>query len=245
MSHYDLDKWYQEPLGSSLLELEKRCLEDILPGFFGNYLLQPASMFASSHSSVSPIYHSITIGSQHDKAEFKPTVVGDILELPFFHDSIDLVLLPHVLEFQAKPQQLLAEAYRVLKPQGHLVILGFNPLSSWGIWRMWRRFSKQCPWPGKFISADKVRHWLKQMNAQTVETRYIFYRPPLKNLKLLQNLMFMEYLSRFSWLGFGAAYVLVAQKQVIPLKPIRAPWRQRQVAIGKGFAEPTIRGGIK
>ncbi len=54
-------------------------------------------------------------------------------------DSIDLVFLPHTLEFSADPHQVLRETERVLIPEGRVIILGFNPLSSLGLWRLFRR----------------------------------------------------------------------------------------------------------
>ena len=53
-------------------------------------------------------------------------------ELPIATQSIDLVVLPHVLEFADEPHQILREVDRVLMPEGRLVIVGFNPWSLWG-----------------------------------------------------------------------------------------------------------------
>ena len=47
--------------------------------------------------------------------------------------SIDLVILPHILECIDNPRQLLAEACRIIKPEGHIIICGFNPHSLWGL----------------------------------------------------------------------------------------------------------------
>ena len=50
-------------------------------------------------------------------------------ELPIATQSIDLVLLPHVLEFAEEPHAVLREVDRVMMPEGRLVIVGFNPWS--------------------------------------------------------------------------------------------------------------------
>ena len=41
--------------------------------------------------------------------------------------------MPHILEFADEPHQVLREVERVLVPEGHLVITGFNPASLWGL----------------------------------------------------------------------------------------------------------------
>ena len=59
----------------------------------------------------------------------KVDVVCDLRELPFAANSIDLAVLPHVLEFHDNPHQILREVERILIPDGQLVITSFNPLS--------------------------------------------------------------------------------------------------------------------
>ena len=60
-------------------------------------------------------------------------VINGYEELPFATHSIDLVVMPHILEFAEDPHQVLREVERVLVPEGHVVITGFNPASLWGL----------------------------------------------------------------------------------------------------------------
>ncbi len=53
----------------------------------------------------------------------------DLLDLPFEAQSVDLLVMPHTLEFTSDPHRLLSEAERVLMPEGQLIILGFNSLA--------------------------------------------------------------------------------------------------------------------
>ncbi len=62
----------------------------------------------------------------------RSTVWCDLLDLPFEAQSVDLLVMPHTLEFARDPHRLLREAERVLVPEGQLIILGFNSLSLWG-----------------------------------------------------------------------------------------------------------------
>ena len=56
----------------------------------------------------------------------KVAVIHRYEELPFATHSIDLVVMPHILEFTEDPHQVLREVERVLVPEGHVVITGFN-----------------------------------------------------------------------------------------------------------------------
>lgn len=50
------------------------------------------------------------------------TVFGSALELPFGERSFDTILSTQVLEHVPRPENLLREAYRVLRPGGYLVL---------------------------------------------------------------------------------------------------------------------------
>lgn len=51
-------------------------------------------------------------------AEYSPDIVGDIHELPFADNSIDVIICSSVLEHVEEPQRAVREMYRVLKPGG-------------------------------------------------------------------------------------------------------------------------------
>jgi len=56
-------------------------------------------------------------------------LVGQPYLLPFETESIDFVILPHFLEFADDFSAILDEVDRVLKPEGEVIIIGFNPWS--------------------------------------------------------------------------------------------------------------------
>src|SRR5690606_5823540 len=85
------------------------------------------------HSLITPI---ISHAHEHGLIE------GDLHELPILTGSIDLVLLPHTLEFVDNPRQLLSEACRIIKPEGLIVVSGFNPYSTWGLRKLMTKHKK-------------------------------------------------------------------------------------------------------
>ena len=80
-------------------------------------------------------------------------VVVDPAFLPFSFDVFSTVVLPHVLERHRLPHQVLREAHRVLMPEGHIVLTGFNPRSFLGLQR-WLRPKAVCA--GRYYSAEAV-----------------------------------------------------------------------------------------
>ncbi|MCF7971893.1 MAG: class I SAM-dependent methyltransferase [Methylococcaceae bacterium] len=86
------------------------------------------------------------------------------IALPLQSDSVDMLILPHVLEFDSNKHQVLREVERILKPEGKLIILGFNP---WNIYinlqYLWHK-EKGAPWLPSLVSRTKIEDWLRLLN---------------------------------------------------------------------------------
>ena len=103
-------------------------------------------------------------------------------ELPFATHSIDLVVMPHILEFADDPHQVLREVERVLVPEGHVVITGFNPASLWGLRQFCSRLgaSPFLPREGRFIALPRVKDWLKLLSFDFARGRFGCYAPSVR-----------------------------------------------------------------
>jgi SAM-dependent methyltransferase len=165
---------------------------------------------------------------------------GQAWALPIQTDSIDVVVLPHTLDFALYPHEVLREVERVLIPEGHVVITGFNPLSIWQIWRWLLRWRNQPPWCGHFYTTMRLRDWLKLLGFDVTHKQHFFHRPPLKNRSFMQRLSFLEKMGRVLWPVTGAGYVLVARKRVETLTPIKPRLKVRQKVVGSGWVESCL-----
>lgn len=146
-------------------------------------------------------------------------------ELPFDSDSMDLVLLPHVLEFSEHPHQVLREVERVLMPEGNLIISGFNPRSLWGLRRALG--SKQgYPWNGNFIALPRLKDWLALLGFEVVGGRFSAYAPPFRQSKWLDRFAFMEAAGDRWWAVSGGVYFLHAVKRVRGMRLIKPQWNE-------------------
>jgi SAM-dependent methyltransferase len=58
------------------------------------------------------------------REDSSPDLLGDACQIPVRSQTIDVVFSTQVIEHVAKPDQLLKECYRVLKPGGSLVLSG-------------------------------------------------------------------------------------------------------------------------
>lgn len=232
-SHFkqDIQSWFQSPLGQSVLETEERVLEQLLPGYFGYHLFQLSPqerpLFASSviqHKVKMTGEVTTDVDANHDSMAAKAT------QLPFAEDSLDVVLLHHMLEFTNSPQNLLREAARVSLPMGQLVVVGFNPVSLWGLCKPFGKIRGKQPWTGRFVPPGQLMDWLTLLNFTIDRAQYCMYGVPTVSGTKTPD--FTHGLSRNANWPFGGVYVIVARKQtgsMIKMKPV---W-QRSPSFGK------------
>lgn len=228
--------WYASSLGKRLAESEKDILDMYLPDLFGYFLVQCGCPEIKSEKSAGSWLNSSRVSTRYCIDHTKNQGVSFqsyFDQLPMKSDSIDIMLLPHVLEFSSNPHQVLREIERVLIAEGHVVILGFNPWSIWNITRLFLFWTKQAPWNAQFFSAHRITDWLALLGFDVVQRQAYFFKPPIQSEQVSIKMAFLEKLGQRFWPNLGAGYVLVARKRVQTLTPIRPSWRkQRQVVTG-------------
>jgi len=158
--------------------------------------------------------------------------------LPFASASVDLVILPHVLEFDAAPHQILREVERILVPEGQLIVTGFNPFSLWGVRRKFARAEQAPPWRGQYLSVLRLKDWLALLGFETHVGSFGCYAPPVSREKWLQRWRFMELAGNRWWPYAGAAYIIQAIKRVHGMRLI-TPLRKDRKAHAKSLATVT------
>lgn len=152
----------------------------------------------------------------------------DPAALPFSSNSIDLVVLPHILEFSHNPHQILREIERILIPEGQLIITGFNPFSMWGIKQRLNR-SGNFPWSGQYLSIPRLNDWLALLGFESDRGTFGCYAPPATQRQWLQRWQKIETTSE-RWLNFsGAVYLLHAIKRTPGMRLITPNWKNKRV----------------
>ncbi len=164
-------------------------------------------------------------------------VTHDFSELPFASQSLDLVILPHVLEFAAEPHQVLREVDRVLIPEGRVIVCGFNPASLWGLRQLAGGLvgASFLPPEGEFISLSRLKDWLKLLNMEVDRGHFGCYAPPCATDKWLQRYAFIEKAGERWWPYLGAVYVVQAIKRVKGMRLIGPVWTKNMAKIPNGL----------
>lgn len=232
-----LDTWYQSDLGQAVAQAMSDQIQSIIPSIFGYYAVQLGVPSQQQWLAESPIPNRIFVDPDLEQTD--KTIATDFTALPFANSSVDLVLLPNTLTFTTSLFDVIHEVDRILMPNGYLIIIGFNPISLWGISRLALSFKKGVPWQWNFLFLYKVRRMLYEIGYETMQANTFFYRPPTQNISILNKLLVMETIGNLSWSYPGGLYILVAQKQLPMLTRIRPIWTFKNIVIGKRFIQPT------
>ncbi len=233
----DLDAWLAGPLGSMLLEQERAIVAGSLECAFGLHCLQigawgePGTFLSGARTRRAALVA--------DRPFAGAALVAEPAALALQSDSVDVMLLPHTLEFAPDPHEVLREAARVLAGEGQLVVLGFEPLGSWSLRNAFT--GGGCP-PGiwRTIPAARLADWLKLVGFEIGPAERYLYAPPIAGLRAARARGFLERLGRHAWRRFSGAYLLHARKRVHSMTPVRLRQRLRTAVIG-GLAEPAAR----
>lgn len=233
----DLDAWLAGPLGSLLFDQERAIVAGSLECAFGLHCLQigawgaPDTFLARARTRRAALVAS--------RAGPGIGLVADPAALPLQSDSVDVMLLPHTLEFAPDPHEVLREAARVLTGEGELLVLGFEPLGSWALRNIFTRGGSP-PGISRTIAATRLADWLKLVGFEVGPAERCLYAPPLASLRTAKARGFLERFGRLAWPRFSGAYLLHARKRVHTMTPVRMRQRMRTAVIG-GLAEPAAR----
>lgn len=222
-----MQQWFETPPGQHLLSWECAQLDAAVSDVFG--------------------YHAMQMGLPHIpalRANRMPHLFvegvafhGHLEALPFAENSLDLIVLPHSLEFSSDPHATLREAYRVLVPEGRIVITGLNPTSLWG-WRQqrgkwWRRLAGRLgpdalylPEEGEFIGYLRLRDWLRLLGFEVESSQFGVWSPAVNSSKWFERTRWMDKLGSRYWPILGAAYCIVAIKRVHGMRLISPAWKK-------------------
>lgn len=214
--------WFGTPIGRYVFDWESTQFDHATEDAFGYRAVQ-VGMPEIDFLRQNRIPFRFTLALEHGA-----TVAADPLQLPLETGSMDLVVLPHTLETHTDPHQVLREAERVLRPEGHLVISGFNPLSLWRIRQMFLRGTPPAPWDARFISLFQLRDWLRLLGFELTGGRFGCYAPPFTRPEWLARFGFMEKAGDRWWPIAGGVYVVRAIKRVHGMRLLTPAWRKER-----------------
>ncbi len=144
------------------------------------------------------------------------SVLVDELDLPLGDNAVDVAMVIHCLEFTDSPEELLQEVWRVLTPQGKLLLVVPNRCSLWAM-RDISPFGH-----GQPFSRQQLQSLLRAAQFSVTRFEYALVMPPSKRLGGSAMARGLEKLGSSAALrGISGALIIEAQKQVYAYAPGR------------------------
>lgn len=210
--------WFHSPKGQLLQQKEINFLKRSITVSCKQIILQIGALGWENQFIDCSLYENFVIADAKSRGCDESLKIRSTADLmPIKTETIDMIIVPHLLEFEHNQHHVLREIERVLKPEGKLLILSFNPWRLYAHWQYLKNREKHDPWHGVFIRRAKIIDWLKLLNFEieaTVGFNFDISKAPSKQIEDLRK--------RDSF--FAAAYAVTAIKRryhMIPMKPVR------------------------
>lgn len=211
-------EWLVTLSGRYLLVHERKWLEQKLRELGGHQLLHiSASDSLFSRKSVAFNKVSLIFSAPHKQAQHA-VILGDVDAWPIATESINVLMLHHILDFAQAPHAFLREASRVLTPGGYIVCCGFNPWSLLGV----KRFFNLSIREGNYISAHRLKDWFKLLGFDVRDEQYLFFSSRYRRLE--------RALQHYN-LPIGGVYLIALRKSVQSVTPVVSLWKKQKAPL--------------
>lgn len=208
--------WYQTPRGKLLKELETTYLQRSITVSCQQTVLQIGGLGWENEFVDCTLYkHYMVLDAKCLGSAEAKKIQAKAYALPLKSDSVDMIIVPHLLEFDAYRFQTMREIERVLKPEGIVLIVNFNPWSVWVRYQFLWEIKMADSIRGHFIGYTRVLDWLKLLNFEVTGSSEFF----LDSVKTKRG-KFVASSCSFT----ATAYAIKAIKRrynLIPLTPVK------------------------
>ncbi len=220
--------WYETVTGQAIQRQEQFFLLNALKQVHAWKILQIGRLgWENDFLTEEQKRHYVIVDRNVPNEASLPIIRAGLDALPVSSKSMDVVIMPHALEFELNPQQVLREARRVLRPEGKLIFLGFNPHGLYRLFRCRVCGLKSIPWCGHFISQHRMHDWLTLLSFELESNSYCF----LPSGKFARIERAMGKYAPTLMIG----YSIVAIKRTYTMTPIDPVW-----ARSSSFVQPPV-----
>lgn len=226
MVHQQLNVWYQQPYGVYVQDWLNQRLTPLLSNIFGataaRYGVSPCEWMESNR-----IPFQFGINSYSRSSESWLETEEAFWPLPF--NSLDLIVMPHALEYAQDPYALMRAAVDSLNHEGFILFVMINPHSPW-------RRRRQAKWVRQMFSAKALFKDLRVLGLELVESRFGCYCPVFESAPQFEKYRWLD-AAGDRWCGhFGGVYYLLAKKRTWAEKWVGRLQFQKQMPVLKPVA---------
>jgi SAM-dependent methyltransferase len=129
--------------------------------------------------------------------------------LPLADNTVDRLLVVHCLEATGRPRPLLRELWRVLSPEGRLLMIVPNRSG------LWARTEVTPFGQGQPYSRGQLDRLLNDAMLTPLDWSWALHVPPVERPIVLQSALAFERAGARVWRGFGGVIIVEAKKELL------------------------------
>ncbi|WP_107726413.1 class I SAM-dependent methyltransferase [Neisseria weaveri] len=184
----------------------------------GKYIAKKERLFFQQHLSFNKSSDIIQVGFkqlpiyEHSK---EILAIQDITTLSKEHycHAIDVLILPHTIEYIDSTEAFLKTAYQVLKPDGQIILTAFNPFSLWFVLK--KLHQHPLPEKSRCFSLPHLKKIIYDTDFIIDSGQFMVYVPPLNHHSDFEKWRFMESAGNRWWPHGAAVYGLILKKNIL------------------------------
>jgi SAM-dependent methyltransferase len=209
----DFREFYASKLGQTTAALLKRQLLELTQGKSGETVMGLG--YATPYLETMPddVVSLSFMMARQGVIHWPPgatnrSALVDEVDLPLLESMVDVALVVHGLEHAETPLEMLQEVWRVLAPQGRLILVVPNRRGLWAA-------SESTPFGhGQPFSSGQISGLLRDAKFTTTQWRSALYLPPLRNETLLKAAKGFDLAGERMLNRFAGVTIVEAMKQV-------------------------------
>jgi SAM-dependent methyltransferase len=136
------------------------------------------------------------------------TVLADEARLPFMDAVFDRVLMVHALEEANTPHVMLREVWRVMAPEGRLVVIAANR------WSLWAQSDATPFGHGRPYSRTQLATLLADAMFEPIVSARALYAPPMRWAPVVRAADAFERVGEVVWSAQGGLVLMEAVKRL-------------------------------
>ena len=216
----ELRDFYQTPLGAVARRLIRRQIRNLWPNVHGEHIVglgytTPYLLTFHQRTPVAalmPAHQGVTLWPH--EGPYKAALV-DELNLPVADSAVERVLVVHALEMSEQGDEMLQEAWRILKPEGELLLIVPNRTGPWAN-RENTPFGHGRPW-----SRSQLERLLAETGFHIKQWQPALFMPPSHRSLVIRTAIAFERFGTRVWPAFSGVHIVLARKQVYRGLPVR------------------------
>lgn len=216
---YDIKAFYASRIGRIVRRIMQERIREVWPDLHGlrvmgyGYPVPYMRMFMAEAERIFNIMPAAQ-GAHHWPHDHKNMVaVAEETEIPLETSSVDRILMMHALEYSPQMHHNLAEMYRVLKPNGRILLVVPNRAGMWAH-AEWSPLGQGTPY-----SVTQLTHYLHENKFIQERVEEALFMPPYKVQMVMKSAGLFERLGKTFMPFVAGLHMVEASKQIYARPP--------------------------